>query len=75
MDYDKLMSMEKGDIFYEHGYGMTVRYTVTIPATKTYSESLQKNQYEWEGISDDGVTISFLKTQGMEHYGPDIEFE
>ena len=75
MEYDKLMAMEEGDVFYEHGYGMTIRYIALGPARKTYCKSLQKNQYEWEGVSDNGVTINFLITQGLEHYGSDIEFE
>lgn len=60
-----------GDVFYESSYGSELEATVTEAVTTTVDKD-SRTQYRWKAETSAGHEISYLITEGYEHYGPRI---
>ena len=62
----KPSDLEIGDVFYECEYGINLRMTVQTKPIK------ENGQWTWKASTKDGEEVSYLITEGLEHYGPRI---
>lgn len=69
-----ISKLEVGDIIYENAYGESEEVEITSKPVKTYSESLQANQWTFTGKTGRS-NGDFLITEGQEHYGPNLTDE
>ena len=66
-------TLKKGDVFYECEYGITVEARVTSNISKNTITIHDKDriQWVWEAVDvKTGEPISYMVTEGLEHYGP-----
>ena len=72
-DFDKLAQMKVGDVFYECEYGANIRARVTTAPVIDTTSWEGKRQLRWEAENtESGEPISYLLTEGLDHYGPRI---
>lgn len=69
MKFDDIAKFEVGQVFYENGYGQSVKYELT-------SEPVIKgDELHFRGINESGGSQYFIINKNYKYYGPNISLE
>lgn len=73
LNFQQVFEMEPWAVFYEYVYGTYVKFSLHGSMNKEWNKELKRWQLEWVGVSHvTGVHTSFILTEGIEYYGPQI---
>jgi hypothetical protein len=72
-DFDKLAQMKPGDVFFECEYGTNIRARVLSAPVASNDGVDGRRVLRWEAENtENGEAISYMLTEGLDHYGPRI---
>ena len=66
--FKEICKFERGQTYWESSQYGSIRFTVKD--APIVSNDGEHEQVRFKGVTDDGEEISFLVTEGLEHYGP-----
>ena len=73
ISFEKIKEFKVGDIFYECDYGDNLKFEVLTCPEESNSGPDNRKQLSWRGKNlETNEEVSFLITEGLEHYGPKL---
>lgn len=76
LSFQDMANLKLDDIIYEYEYGYTIKARVVIAPVVADDGYEGRRTVRWTAFNDDtNVSIEYLCTEGLEHYGPKVYFD